>query len=179
MSLRTMITTSVKATQECTTRSSRSVHHASYFWAFCQEYLCSTIQRFAALRAQLSPSGRSRRSGLVPLKRSRVRAFELLTAPRKKAGGGYLAHRARVHEARPHLLKLRQAEPVAGNGLRIRVIFRAGRASRLHQLFGSRLFRARVVRMSYSPNPLARITYPKETEGDDFGPRPERLRDGG
>src|ERR671913_437564 len=42
-----------------------------------------------------------------------------------------------------------------------------------------RLFGACVVRKSYSPNPHARITYTKETEGDDFGSRSERLRDGG
>src|SRR5918993_3936870 len=41
------------------------------------------------------------------------------------------------------------------------------------------LFGACVVRKSYSPNPHARITYPKETKGDDFGPRSARLRDGG
>src|SRR5215216_547398 len=42
-----------------------------------------------------------------------------------------------------------------------------------------RLFGACVVRKSYSPNPHAPITYPKETKGDNFGPRSERLRDGG
>src|SRR5215204_164612 len=47
------------------------------------------------------------------------------------------------------------------------------------------LFGACVVRKSYSPNPHAPITYPKEikgddfVKGDDFGPRSERLRDGG
>src|SRR3712207_6814278 len=49
-------------------------------------------------------------------------SFELLTAPRKEAGG-YPAHGPTIHEAQPHLLKLRQVEPVAGDGLRIGVVF--------------------------------------------------------
>src|SRR5215212_7174579 len=51
-----------------------------------------------------------------------ARSFELLGAPRKEAGG-YPAYRTPVHEAQPHLLKLRQVKPVAGDGLRIGVIF--------------------------------------------------------
>src|SRR5918999_6480671 len=43
--------------------------------------------------------------------------FELLGAPRKEAGR-YAAHGTAVHEAQPHLLKLRQIKPVAGDGLR-------------------------------------------------------------
>src|SRR5215216_7404357 len=49
-------------------------------------------------------------------------SLELLAAPCKEAGG-YPAHGAAIHEAHPHLLKLRQVEPVAGDGLRIGVIF--------------------------------------------------------
>src|SRR3712207_6593435 len=49
-------------------------------------------------------------------------SFELLTAPRKEAGG-YPAHGPTIHEAQPHLLALRHVEPVAGDGLRIGVFF--------------------------------------------------------
>src|SRR5215211_1232846 len=48
--------------------------------------------------------------------------FELLAAPRKEAGS-YPAHGPTIHEAQPHLLKLRHVEPVAGDGLRIGVVF--------------------------------------------------------
>ena len=48
--------------------------------------------------------------------------FELLGAPRKEASS-YPAHRATIHKARPHLLKLGHIKPVAGDGLGIRVVF--------------------------------------------------------
>jgi hypothetical protein len=48
--------------------------------------------------------------------------FESLAAPRKKPRR-YTAHRATIHKAQPHLLKLRQVEPVAGDGLRIGLFF--------------------------------------------------------
>jgi hypothetical protein len=48
--------------------------------------------------------------------------FELLGAPRKEASS-YPAHRATIHKARPHLLKLGHIKPVAGDGLGIRIVF--------------------------------------------------------
>src|SRR5215213_7835546 len=48
--------------------------------------------------------------------------LQLLAAPTKKAGR-YGAHRAAVHEAQPHLIELRQVEPITGNGLRIGIVF--------------------------------------------------------
>jgi hypothetical protein len=41
--------------------------------------------------------------------------FELLRAPRKEASS-YPAHRAPINKAQPHLIELRQVEPVAGDG---------------------------------------------------------------
>jgi len=47
-----MITAFEKAIQKSTTRARLSVHHASFSWAFCQEFARSTIQRpFAAIVA--------------------------------------------------------------------------------------------------------------------------------
>src|SRR3712207_5398839 len=48
--------------------------------------------------------------------------FELLRTPRKEAGS-YLAHRATIHKAQPHLIELRHIKPVAGDGFGIRVVF--------------------------------------------------------
>ena len=45
-----MMTTSERATQKFTTRPRRSVHHTSFLWAFCQELVRSTTQRFVALK---------------------------------------------------------------------------------------------------------------------------------
>jgi hypothetical protein len=46
--LRTMITTSEKATQKSITLPLLSVHHTSFLWALCQGLVLSTTQRFAA-----------------------------------------------------------------------------------------------------------------------------------
>src|SRR5215211_60675 len=61
--------------------------------------------------------------GVVPYEEPHLLAgrFELLAAPRKEAGR-YPAHRAAIHKAQPHLLKLRQIKPIAGDGLRIRIV---------------------------------------------------------
>ena len=48
MSLRTMMTTSEKATQKPTTLARLSVHHTSFLWALCHELVLSTTQRFVA-----------------------------------------------------------------------------------------------------------------------------------
>src|ERR671911_2682345 len=48
--------------------------------------------------------------------------LESLAAPRKEPRR-YRAHRATIHKAQPHLLKLRQIKPIARDGLRIRVVF--------------------------------------------------------
>jgi hypothetical protein len=40
-----MITTFEKAIQKSTTRARLSVHHTSFLWAFCQEFVRSTIHR--------------------------------------------------------------------------------------------------------------------------------------
>src|SRR3712207_2063577 len=48
--------------------------------------------------------------------------FESLAAPRKEPPR-YTAQRATIHKAQPHLLELRQVEPIAGDGLRIRIVF--------------------------------------------------------
>jgi hypothetical protein len=45
-----MITTFEKAIQKSTTRARRSVHHTSFLWAFCQEFVRSTIHRPVAFR---------------------------------------------------------------------------------------------------------------------------------
>ena len=45
-----MMTTSEKATQKSMTRSRRSVHHTNFLWAFFQEFVRSTTQRFARLK---------------------------------------------------------------------------------------------------------------------------------
>src|SRR5918999_375053 len=83
--------------------------------------------------------------------------FELLGAPIKKPGG-YGAHRTAIDKTQPRLLKLGHIQPVAGDSLRIGIVFgdrlldetqgfslrrkgspsstqllREGRASRLHQ----------------------------------------------
>jgi len=57
-----MITTSEKATQKSMTRPSRSVHHTSFLWALCQEFVRSTTYRIQALSGadlpflEISPS---------------------------------------------------------------------------------------------------------------------------
>src|SRR4029453_302212 len=51
-----------------------------------------------------------------------ARRLKLLAAPPKEAGG-YPAHRAAVHEAQPHLLKLRQKQPITGYGLGVGIVF--------------------------------------------------------
>ncbi len=43
-----MMTVSEKATQKSMTLSLRSVHHTNFLWAFCQEFVRSTTQRFVA-----------------------------------------------------------------------------------------------------------------------------------
>src|SRR5215210_2013637 len=48
--------------------------------------------------------------------------LELLGAPRKEASR-YPAHGAPIHKAHPHLLELGHIQPVAGDGLRIGVVF--------------------------------------------------------
>jgi hypothetical protein len=48
MSLRTMMTTSEKAIQKSTTRARRSVHHMSFLWVLCWQFVRSMTQRFAA-----------------------------------------------------------------------------------------------------------------------------------
>jgi hypothetical protein len=50
-----------------------------------------------------------------------ARRSKLLAAPRNKAGC-YPAHGAAIHEPQPHLLESRHIQPVAGDGLRIRII---------------------------------------------------------
>jgi hypothetical protein len=45
-----MITTFEKAIQKSTTRARLSVHHTSFLWAFCQEFVRSTIRRPVAFR---------------------------------------------------------------------------------------------------------------------------------
>src|SRR5919112_106086 len=50
-------------------------------------------------------------------------SLELLRAPSKKARG-YSAHRATVHKTQPRLFDLGHIQPVAGDGLRIGVVFR-------------------------------------------------------
>ena len=40
-----MITTSEKATQKTITRPRFSVHHTSFLWALCHEFVRSTIHR--------------------------------------------------------------------------------------------------------------------------------------
>src|SRR5215208_3252895 len=49
MSRLTMITTSEKATQKSITRPSLSVHHTSFLWALCQEFVLSTTHRKPAV----------------------------------------------------------------------------------------------------------------------------------
>ena len=44
-----MMTTSENATQKSITRPHLSVHHISFLWALCQEFVRSTTQRFPAL----------------------------------------------------------------------------------------------------------------------------------
>jgi hypothetical protein len=48
MSLPTMMITLEKAIQKSITRPSLSVHHTNFLWAFCQELVRSTTQRFVA-----------------------------------------------------------------------------------------------------------------------------------
>ena len=43
-----MMTTSEKATQKSMTLPARSVHHTSFFWALCQEFVLSTTHRYVA-----------------------------------------------------------------------------------------------------------------------------------
>ena len=63
-----------KAIQKSITRPFLSLHHISFLWAFCQEFVRSTTQRFVAFRGAGLPfrelSARSPRSR----KRSRVRS---------------------------------------------------------------------------------------------------------
>jgi hypothetical protein len=62
-----MMITLEKAIQKSITRPSLSVHHTNFLWAFCQELVRSTTQRFVARSGKASPSLRSRRSGRVVL----------------------------------------------------------------------------------------------------------------
>src|SRR5215216_4395441 len=62
-------------------------------------------------------------------------SFELLGAPRKEVGG-YPAHRTPIHEAHPHLLKLRNKKPIAGDSLRIGVVFSNRLFNQAHGLSG-------------------------------------------
>src|SRR5215212_6614099 len=62
--------------------------------------------------------------GVVPDQHPNLLAprSKLSAAPRKKAGG-HTANGPPIPEAHPHLLELRHIEPVAGDGLRIGVVF--------------------------------------------------------
>ena len=51
MSRLTIITTSEKATQKSITRPRLSVHHTSFLWALCHEFVRSTTYRKPALNA--------------------------------------------------------------------------------------------------------------------------------
>src|SRR5829696_7598254 len=51
-----------------------------------------------------------------------ARCLKLLAAPRKEALR-YGAHGPPIHQAHPHLLELWHIKPVAGDGLRVRVVF--------------------------------------------------------
>lgn len=70
-----MITTSEKATQKSITRPSLSVHHTSFLWALCQEFVLSTTHRKPAVSEALLPF-----SEITPVKplcsRSRRVTFE-------------------------------------------------------------------------------------------------------
>jgi hypothetical protein len=55
MSLPTVIITSEKAIQNSMTLSLRSVHHTSFLWAFFQECVRSTTQRFVPASGAGSP----------------------------------------------------------------------------------------------------------------------------
>jgi hypothetical protein len=56
-----------KATQKSMTRPRRSVHHTSFLWVLCQEWVRSTTQRFVACSgADLPSSEITPRSGCVP-----------------------------------------------------------------------------------------------------------------
>jgi hypothetical protein len=59
-------------------------------------------------------------AGIVPDEEQHLLAncFELLTAPRKKAGR-YPTHGPTIHEPEPPLVELRHIEPVTGDGLRM------------------------------------------------------------
>src|SRR5215213_10438156 len=63
-------------------------------------------------------------AGVVPHQHQNLLAhrFESLRAPRKEALR-YGAHGTAVHEAQPRLLKLRHEQSVAGDGLRIGIVF--------------------------------------------------------
>src|SRR3954469_4427625 len=63
-------------------------------------------------------------AGVVPHQHQHLLAHrrQFLRAPRKELGS-YPAYGASVHEAQPRLLKLRHEQPVAGDGLRLGVIF--------------------------------------------------------
>jgi hypothetical protein len=69
-----MITTSENATQKSITFPTRSVHHISFLWALCYEFVRSTTHRFVAQNgaglpfpeiSHLSPSS-ARRSWVRP-----------------------------------------------------------------------------------------------------------------
>ncbi len=45
-----MMTAFEKETQKSMTRLGRSVHHTSFLWALCQEFVRSTTQRLVACR---------------------------------------------------------------------------------------------------------------------------------
>ena len=49
MSRLTIMITSEKAIQKSMTGPRLSVHHTSFLWALCQEFVRSTIHRFVAL----------------------------------------------------------------------------------------------------------------------------------
>jgi hypothetical protein len=56
MSRLTIITTSEKATQKSITRPRFSVHHTTFFWALCHEFVRPTTHRKPALNGAGSPS---------------------------------------------------------------------------------------------------------------------------
>jgi hypothetical protein len=70
MSLLTVMITSEKASQKSMTLPVRSVHHTSFLWALCQEFVRSTTQRFVALRGAGLP--------FSEISTSRLRSFSLL-----------------------------------------------------------------------------------------------------
>ena len=70
-----MMTTSEKATQKSMTGPRLSVHHRSFLWALCQEFVRSTTHRFVATSGAGLPFWDISASSPRSSSRSRV-AFE-------------------------------------------------------------------------------------------------------